>query len=66
MTDEPVKYCHRCGMPVFISPIAYKGDRDNPHYWHHGCYNMEIRDETVKAQKSGFVPRSLRGQAQEC
>lgn len=49
--EEPTRYCHRCGMPIFISPVAYKGERDNPHYWHHGCFNMEIRDESL-AQSS--------------
>lgn len=65
MQDEALKYCARCGMPIFISPIAYKGERENPNYYHHGCYNMEIRDETVQAQKSGYVPRALRREIQE-
>lgn len=65
MSDDEVKYCSRCGMPIFISAVAYKGSRENPDYWHHGCYNMEVRDETIKAEKSGYVPRSLRGKVQE-
>lgn len=63
MTDDEVKYCHRCGIPIFISAVAYKGDRENPHYWHHGCYNMEIRDEAIA--KSGNTPPPYARQAQE-
>lgn len=60
MEVEPVKYCHRCGMPIFISPVAYKGSD-----WHHGCYNMEIRDETVKAQEPRYTPLTSGGRISE-
>lgn len=63
MQDEPVKYCARCGMPIFISPVAYKGERENPNHYHHGCYNMEIRDEAIK--QSSYTPRSPYWKAQE-
>lgn len=55
--------CARCGMKIFISPVAYKGERENPNHYHHGCYQMELRDEAIK--KSGDTPPALRRQAEE-
>lgn len=54
MNDE-YHDCARCGTIIFISPVAYKGDRENPNYYHHGCYQMELRDEANK--QSSDSPR---------
>ena len=63
MIEEKPPDCARCGVPIFISAIAYKGSREYPNYYHHGCYNMEIRDEAIK--QSGDTARSQSRQVQE-
>lgn len=60
MEAEPVKYCHRCGMPIFIAPVVYK-----QHDWHTGCRNMEIRDETKQTQEPRYTPRTSGGRISE-
>jgi len=55
MIEEKPPDCARCGVPIFISAIAYKGSREYPNYYHHGCYNMEIRDEAF-AKSSNTSP----------
>ena len=57
---ELIPYCARCGMPIFIALVNYKEKT-----WHHGCYNMEIRDETVKAQEPRYTPRTSGGRISE-
>lgn len=49
-TNE-VKYCYGCGFPIAQGKVADpKSDRENPNYFHIGCYAHKERKEREQKQ----------------